>query len=305
MHETNKMSESPRIMSGGPRDRIQDGTVTLGPKNTLELTEIRSALPAVVDTSKTGLIPQKPTLEGLATELKIHLLHHIFDIASLKALTHAVPLYHMAYVSQRCDILRSVLTNCLGSEVIIDALALAKALDIRRDLKNHALVDEVKRFMEKRKFCRSPGLLDLPDIPPEKLFLLIRLKATVETMTGLFVESRTKLDPTDLSQSEHRRIRRALYRFELFCVLFGRSSFGHPQKWSCERTCGSITAAEGMEFLAPFEPWEIEEIACVRDYAVELYQHLYQAPQQTFDLQASGGSGPSSLALYSKCSSTY
>ncbi len=286
-------------MSEGPRDRTQDGTITSGPIDTFELSEIRSVLP-MVDMSNAFLIPQERTLEGLATDLRLNLLYYIFDIASLKALICAVPAYHSAYDLERYAILRSVLTNYLSSEVIIDALTLVNALDIRRDLTNHALVDEVKRFMEKRRFCRSPGLLDLPGIPRQKLFLLARLEARVESMTDFFFLSRIKLDDERLSLSELRRTRRALYRFELFCVLFGRSSFGESHKWRSMNRYGTTATAEGMQFLALFESWEIEEIACVRDYAVELYQQLYQAQQQTLNPPASGGSGLSSLPLYSK-----
>jgi hypothetical protein len=193
MHETNKTCEVPGDMSEGPRDRTQDSTITLGPKDTFELSEIRSALPTV-DTSYTCLAPREATLEGLATELEFYLLYYIFNIASLEAFTRAVLSYHAAYDLQCCAILGSVLTNCLGPEVIIDALALVNALDIRRDLTNHALVDEVKHFMEKRRFCRSPGLLDLPGVPRQKLFLLARLEARVESMTDFFFLSRIKLD---------------------------------------------------------------------------------------------------------------
>lgn len=306
MYEANSTCELPGNMSEEPRDRTQDGTITQGSKDTFELSEIHSALP-LVHTLHTGLIPQEPTLEGLATEVRLCLLHHIFDIASLKALIRAVPAYHSAYDLERYAILRSVLANCLGSEVIIDALALVNALDIRRDLANHALVDGVKafmekrkHFMEKRKFCRSPGLLDLPGVPRQKLFLLARLEARVESMTDIFVPSPIKLDNGGPSPSELRRIRRALYRFELFCVLFGRSSFGESQAWRSTNRYGTTATAEGMQFLALLEPWEVEEMACVRDYAFELYQKLYQAQQQTLNPPASEGSGLSSTPLCSK-----
>jgi len=211
--------------------------------------------------------------------VKFYLLYYIFNIASLEALTRAVLLYHSAYDLERYAILRSVLTNCLGSEVIIDALALVNALDIRRDLTNHALVDEVKSLLQKCKFCRSPGLLDLPDTPSEKLFLLARLEARVESMTDFSSPHGSSWTMDVPLLVNYAAFRRALYRLELFCVLFGRSSFGESQKWWSMNRCETTATAKGMQSLALFKPWEIEEIACVRDYAIELYQQLYQAQQ--------------------------
>lgn len=299
MHETHKTCESPGNLSEEPRDRTQDGTITQGSEDVFELSEIRSALP-LVHTSPTGLTFQESTLEGLATEMRLCILHHIFDISSLKALIRAAPAYHSAYDLERYAILRSVLANCLGSKVIVDALSLVNALDIRRDRANHALIGEVKRFMERRESCRTPEILGLQGIPRQKLFLLARLEASVESMTDIFVPLSIKFDNGGPSPSELRRIRRALYRFELFCVLFGRSSFGESQAWRSTNRSGTTVTPEGKQFLALLKPWEVEEIACVRDYAFELYQQLCQAQQQTSNPPASGGSGLSSTPLHSK-----
>ena len=94
-------------------------------------------------------------------------------------------------------------------------------------------------------------------------------------MADLFVPSQVKLDYGGLSLGELHCIRRALYCFKLFCVSFGRSSFDVSQEQRFMNNYRTIAAAEGMQFLVVFETWEIEEIACVRDYAIELYQQLY------------------------------
>lgn len=124
-------------MSEGPRDRTQNGTITQDSKDTFELLETRSALPPF-DLSCTGLIPQKPTLEGLATEMQLHLLHHVPNMTSLKALIRAVPAYHSAYDLERCAILRSVLINGHGSEAHIRALPRQEIFNLA---KNHARLE--------------------------------------------------------------------------------------------------------------------------------------------------------------------
>ena len=54
-----------------------------------------------------NLIPNTftPDLEGVSTEIKLAILSHVQDVASLSALVHASPLYHAAYLKDRAGFL--------------------------------------------------------------------------------------------------------------------------------------------------------------------------------------------------------
>ena len=60
------------------------------------------------------------------------------------------------------------------------------------------------------------------------------------------------------SASEIRRMERTFFRFELYCNLFRNYRVDRRKRF---------TAEEQMEvFLNQFPPWEVEQLACVRDY---------------------------------------
>ncbi len=76
----------------------------------------------------------------------------------------------------------------------------------------------------------------------------------------------------ELSRSEERRIFRALYRYEIFCHLFGRTlrhRRGH--RW------GGLRGRQINEhLLCLFDPWEAEAIGCVDLFIRERYKLLFE-----------------------------
>ena len=259
--------------------------------------------------SSAQLGSQKATLEGLASEIQINILQQLSDVTSLRSLVHAVPSYHSAYVSRRCFILKSVLAGSIERELLVDAHSVIDALDIIRDCSNDAPAHEVRSFLEQHRVRRSSESMDFPAIPSEKLFLLARLESSVQSVTSSFIESRLSACPSGeqinfhhetVSANESRRVRRALYRLELFCVLFGRSAFGRPGKsynYSIKQSNSFESTDEGVQFFAVFTPWEIEEIACVRDYAIEHYKSLYEVHWQELNVRMIGNFGTSASSF--------
>ena len=55
---------------------------------------------------------------------------------------------------------------------------------------------------------------------------------------------------------------RALYRFQLYCNLFGVGRSKNHTKWLDFYPDGIMRL-----FLNVFEPWEVEEIACIHNFA--------------------------------------
>ncbi|KAG0650785.1 hypothetical protein D0Z07_2215 [Hyphodiscus hymeniophilus] len=82
-----------------------------------------------------------------------------------------------------------------------------------------------------------------------------------------------------LSSSEKRRIYRALYRFELFRVLFTEPfDIQLPPK---SRSCFDAMD-QSLLFLSIFKAWEVEEIACIRDYIIRRHQEILR--ESSFEL---------------------
>lgn len=62
-------------------------------------------------------------LNGLPIELKVTILARSSDFDSLRALAHASPSFHHAYVGARRAILSTVVIREIHPDVILDALA--------------------------------------------------------------------------------------------------------------------------------------------------------------------------------------
>lgn len=74
------------------------------------------------------------------------------------------------------------------------------------------------------------------------------------------------------SQMELFRIRRALYRFQIYCNLNFRDVVDfHPGRWVREMRNYRL----GRYFFNPFSPWVNEQLACVHDYLEEVLSRTF------------------------------
>ncbi|KAL2691237.1 hypothetical protein Neosp_001618 [[Neocosmospora] mangrovei] len=74
-------------------------------------------------------------------------------------------------------------------------------------------------------------------------------------ITNEFKKSNPTAENPLLSRTERIRIMRALYRFQLWCNLFGRSETGFDEVRILDM------------FFGLYEPWEVEEINSVYHFA--------------------------------------
>ncbi|KAH0542512.1 hypothetical protein FGG08_003108 [Glutinoglossum americanum] len=222
-------------------------------------------------------IPAPNTLQGLTPELKSMILHFLSDSKSLLSLTLACRSFHHIYLSHRNSVLSAVAINSIHSNAISDAWAVHEASRIVKP----GLPDEdpVPEFLGTFYFAeglqvRAVAALTDPETSISLLQfhrwcvgpLLDDLTATLLSAHPISGLSDPKFSP--LSLSEMRRISRALYRFQLYCILFkdqwvpgGLLPVERPSKleWS-------------EVFLDYLSPWEVEEMCCVHDY---LYKQLW------------------------------
>lgn len=234
-------------------------------------TVIKSGVPSKTSI-RTGLGPGSPGLEGLAVELQWEILQKLACLPSLDAIVHASPFYHRAYMARRQSILAKVISRDIGTDVLFEAQALALALKI-----NKKDGSEIRDFFEDYKNRRrEPTSVSLESVPLPDTVILSQVQYAVRFAVKDFCQatisrhpmSREKAqDITPLTTNEAQRINRAFYRFEIFCTIFRNQGFNVRPGLDCMDMCHL--------FLNQFPPWEVEEIACVRDYIMDRYAQLF------------------------------
>ena len=236
----------------------------------------------------TSYIPSMASIERLPIETQSAILLKIGDIASLKSLVWASRRYHSTYAGQRHAIFKQVLFNSIPPDVLYDAFSAIHSIETLSS-NTEDRTARVKAFLSEYKANRDewtpPEQLNL-----ESLFRLARLQNHVQHATKDLCQAAfkshpftgTQVGPGDqLSSNEMRRFYRTFYRFEMFCNLFGHweSPLAEGNRLDCTDGDGDSTfELDSMEkssrFLSLFNPWEVEELACVRDYFYSYYRRM-------------------------------
>ena len=238
--------------------------------------------------SDSSFTPSRASLESLPVEIQSAILLNIQDIVSLRNLTRASPEYHNAYLSQRLQVLNRILFNSIYPDVLYDALfAISSRKTLTNDLKDR--VTRVKTFLSEYNDSRgtwtSPEHVDL-----ESACKLTQLQIRVQHATEDLCQTALSSNPFSgnqaedwgqLSSNECRRVYRAFYRFEMFCNLF-RNWKNSPDDQDLSDAVSvsddSTSELDSMEkssrFLSLFKPWEVEELACVRDFLWNYYRRM-------------------------------
>ena len=232
---------------------------------------------------KEQTVPQRAFLEGVAVELQQAILHQMPNMPTLRALISASPSYLRAYRSQRHSILSSILLRYIHPDVLFDALAVVDALKLPWNSDNY--VPHLKSFIQQYKTTSALRDVALKPLEPKTMKVLSEFHLSVIDSTKDFGDYALSTHPvtgqnlyhyTSLSPHKIRQIHRAFYRFELFAVLFHGPDL--ETRLASER--GSISwldiQEESFLFLALFKAWEVEELACVRDYITRRYAELYE-----------------------------
>ncbi|MCJ1449855.1 hypothetical protein MMC28_000183 [Mycoblastus sanguinarius] len=235
---------------------------------------------------KSPLIPlslRNASLEGLPVELQTAILLHVPDIISLNGLVRSFPEYHQAYLAQRHPILQSILLNGGPQDLLYDAISVIEARQIPR-ISHDRMILIVRGFLfeyeNKRGSWTAPEKLNVYDA-----INLARLQVVVYHAVECFRRSTLSKHPTSgkdtkyyepLSRNEVRRLHRAFYRFQLCCYLFNENYqelFDLSEETTMQESrLLSIRFAE--PFLDTLRPWEVEELACVRNYLRHYYGRL-------------------------------
>lgn len=240
-----------------------------------------------------AIMSRDSSLDGLPYEIRLAILQVMPELPCLQALTRASVSYRRVYRSALQSILTKVLLRDVHPELLFDLLSITKAMKLTRDYKLY--VPELKCFFESYK-AKSVVSSKVEELDITTVQLLAEVQLAVHHVTSEFCQSALSQHPITgkpvtsykpISHREAYRIQRALYRYELFCILFHEPATFQAEV--CAREVGkTVLALEQKEkrslnsqdrssmFLALFQPWEVEELACVHDFLVRRYTALLE-----------------------------
>jgi hypothetical protein len=164
----------------------------------------------------------------------------------------------------------------LSLSPFLEARTVLKARNIERNetwlLSIQEFIQEYKNEKEKPKSGKENESVEEND----ELEALIKLHSLILAMSQEFIAETLTTHPLTntplptsqiVSEMERLRIQRALYRFEIFRTLFVEKD-----------TAKSEAYREGTEmshlYLLTMRAWEVEEIACVRDWMYRVYTRV-------------------------------
>lgn len=224
--------------------------------------------------------PELSRLEQLPPELRLSILT-ILDLDQVKNLIKSSPTFYQQYRHDRKFILSSVLHTTLGS-LAVDAYAVHLTSPANLDLAHPK--DAIPRFLKGYQQLRSSpdfsllksGLTeyDMRDLAVFHLsivqpFTKMYKNWAFNSITKEFKEPLTAARDPPLSPTEEVRIVRALYRFQLWCNLFGHSDSRFDEVRILDM------------FFGLYEPWEVEEIKGVDYFATDGF-YIYD-PEEYVD----------------------
>ncbi|KAE9378344.1 hypothetical protein N431DRAFT_461872 [Stipitochalara longipes BDJ] len=243
----------------------------------------------------------KPSgIEALPLELRLHILSAIPNLQSLKYLLRASPAYYRAFQGSKRKILKSVIERELKPSLLVEAKAVCKAKRVGRDEKWMASVGDVLReWRDERKVVAEKKTMGNGmegggtevEVDEDDVIEIVNLYLLVQRLTGEFCadalrpvsdgltkrEGKGREWDREISELERCRIQRAMFRFETFVALFGEKKFRpsyRPERFREQEMADLYFGSEGMK------AWEVEELACVRDWMYRVYGSVLEETRE-------------------------
>ncbi len=237
-----------------------------------------------------SLIPNSG-LEALHPEIQELIISHLPTVQSLHSLIRASPRFYQVFRSHKKIALSRLLRRQFHAAVLSDALTVVQASQLERPRTRENVVAFLQGFPLKPERVESATSISLPDCIAlcqlyRKLNFFINDLHQRSTVLLIQRSPRKVNNPPErlamntvlrspLSDVEAGRLQRAFCRFETFRLLFS----------SPHSTESPLTVPEQAQmFLEAFADWEIEEIACVRDYLVRRLSQVFDQLEDEFVL---------------------
>jgi hypothetical protein len=221
-----------------------------------------------------------PNIENFPSEIRVLLLS-VMDLEALRSLVRASPVYHQQYLLSRERLLRQCLEVTLGS---LSRGAFAVQKSSHKSFSETRTIDKVARLLDSHKASSNHYLIPREESSLDDLIkmanfhrLLIRplvqhytdwaLRHVVKDAEVLQIEYKLSKIEEPLNKAKELRVMHSLYRFELFCNLFGLG----PHRLDSELDSLDIC----MLVAASFEPWELKEVSCIHTFTVSKCQNIF------------------------------
>lgn len=227
--------------------------------------------PAPGSEGASSTAPQ-PSLEKLPVEIQRLILCNAPTVKMLSALVHASPQLHGVYADDRLPILRQVLAHSLEG-MLIEAygahLSGMESFQRRRDESTLWVSIEELEAKYAAPFVQTykPSLkhiIQLSDFHTSVIEPLTEAYASWALASLPLSEETARNPPGRLSNTERRRIQRAMYRLQLFCNVCGSAG---------EIIDGNLGR---LRVLSMFSAWEVEEILSIHEFAKDKYSEAFQ-----------------------------
>jgi hypothetical protein len=218
------------------------------------------------------------SLETLPAEVR-HSILCTLELSELKALILASPVYHQQYLFGRRAVLCSSLELSLCGSVA-DACAVH-----RSGLTGSAAMNSNEKVAEFLSSYRQGQISTKHLTEDEAVQVAIFFSTTMRPLLEIYSNSALQMLDKEVGETrmhapttrtEKARFIRAMYRFQLCCNLFGRGS--HGSAW--QQGLGFRSNIILEKFISIFEPWEVEEIACVYTFAKMKYEQTFLEVQK-------------------------
>lgn len=245
-----------------------------------------------------------PSLESLPAELRLRVLASMPDLESLGSLIQASPVYFAHYRLDRETLLSCCLEPDMCGEVLIDAIAAfnSQPSEIGRLTQPNSNVTDFLDLYGWWRYTHSPIAMLKSVSLAEIRWIMCNHTSTVRPLTTRFAnmtleglkyyyahyvepwereadseESQAPRPamvwPDDVRRTERTRILRAIYRFQIFCNLFGG------------KQSQSFTSEEIQQiFLCQFDAWEIEEMNCFSECINKMWANVSAAVKRDVDI---------------------
>ncbi len=221
-------------------------------------------------------------LESLPPELRCQILSSLPTLDDLKSAVYASPVLYQQYRQDRKPILDSVLRRTLGDKVVVDAYAVQKSAPMERPPYLAADLAIQVFMMEYQEYYTNPSVVSgacaVGDLIGMAAFYSSTIQPLLQRVPAMLLRNLDRsLQPGPLSKTEQARILRALYRFQLWCNLHGTSDIAAAR----DRAVDPVDMLK--YFFEVFEPWETEEISCIHELFLDLYDRIFAKIRWDFD----------------------
>ncbi|KAI9765475.1 MAG: hypothetical protein M1839_005495 [Geoglossum umbratile] len=240
-------------------------------------------------------------LTRLPPELRLQILAEL-ELGQLSALVHASSVFYRDYHCNR----RYTLSKCLQvtlHDVAIDACAVQRSS--QDEFAEAYIPDTVSQFLDSYQDQRSSAQNShfTKHLSEDQAVRMAAFHSSLVVpvachyvdwaMTNLPMDRKSCQDRGPLSKAEETRVFRALYRFQLCCNLFGKGCLTCATGHNWIPHAFPVTNVLEL-FLSLFEPWEVEEIICIKAFATNKHTKTFNSIHNNVDKWSPNFEGPRS-----------